>query len=215
MKKKILSLLLILSATSVFAADTTFVKETQIPILIDRQDNVLFNIRIEAKEGEVLNQLKLQLGNDVKHSDIRALKLYYAGTNALQHVGKNTFAPAEYISREVPGKTRAANPSYSILIDEQAKPSNKEVTFTCDKALYPGENFFWVSLEMKPKTSLLNTITAKITEVVVDNQQTTIETKSNGKIHRLGIGVRHAGDDNAMAYQIGRASCRERVSSPV
>ena len=202
MKKKILSLLLILSATSVFAADTTFVKETQIPILIDRQDNVLFNIRVEAKEGEVLNQLKLQLGNDVKHSDIRALKLYYAGTNALQHVGKNTFAPAQYISREVPGKTRAANPSYSILIDEQAKPSNKEVTFACDKALYPGENFFWVSLEMKPKASLLNTITAKITKVVVDNKKTVIDTQSNGKIHRLGVGVRHAGDDDAMAFRI-------------
>lgn len=202
MRRQILSLFLFLASTSAFAVDTTFVKETQIPILLDRKDNVLFNMRLDAKEGEMLNQIKLQLGSETNISDILALKVYYAGTDALQNAGKGIYAPVEYISRENPGKTRAANPSYSLLIAEQKKPSKREITFTCNKALYPGENFFWISLEMKPKTSLLSTITANITDIVVDNKKTTVKTKSNGDIHRMGVGVRHAGDDGAMAYRI-------------
>lgn len=35
------------------ASDTVFVRETQIPVLIERQDNVLFMLRLNAKESRV------------------------------------------------------------------------------------------------------------------------------------------------------------------
>ncbi len=39
------------------ASDTVFVRETQIPILIERQDNVLFMLRLNAKESRSLDEV--------------------------------------------------------------------------------------------------------------------------------------------------------------
>ena len=41
------------------ASDTVFVRETQIPVLIERQDNVLFMLRLNAKESRVLDEVVL------------------------------------------------------------------------------------------------------------------------------------------------------------
>ena len=52
------------------ASDTVFVRETQIPVLIERQDNVLFMLRMNAKESRVLDEVVLNFGKDVNLSDI-------------------------------------------------------------------------------------------------------------------------------------------------
>ena len=59
------------------AADTIFVRETRIPILIERQDNVLFYLRLDAKESQTLNDVVLNLGEGVNLSEIQSIKLYY------------------------------------------------------------------------------------------------------------------------------------------
>ena len=47
------------------AADTVAVRETRIPVLIERQDNELFHLRIEAAQSQMLNEVKLDFGKDV------------------------------------------------------------------------------------------------------------------------------------------------------
>ena len=74
------------------ASDTVFVRETQIPVLIERQDNVLFMLRLNAKESRVLDEVVLNFGKDVNVADIQSVKLYYSGTEARQNNGKNFFA---------------------------------------------------------------------------------------------------------------------------
>ena len=100
------------------ASDTVFIHETQIPVLIERQDNVLFYLRLDAKESKKLDEIILDFSKSTNLSDIRAIKLYYGGTEALQDKDKNRFAPVEYISGYRPGGTLAANPSYSIKCAE-------------------------------------------------------------------------------------------------
>ena len=106
----------LLVAISVFGNDTVRIRETQIPILIDRKDNVLFNLRIDAKESNVLNSLTLRFGEEVNLSEIKSVKLYYSGTEGVQRSGQINYAPVSYISREEPGKTREANRSFLVLI---------------------------------------------------------------------------------------------------
>ena len=48
---------------TLFAADTLFVREQQVPILIDRIDNVLYEMRIPARKGDVLNEITLRFGD--------------------------------------------------------------------------------------------------------------------------------------------------------
>ena len=53
MKRTCFLLLLVLAGTlwSAKAADTVYVRETQVPFLIERQDNVLFYLRLNAKDS--------------------------------------------------------------------------------------------------------------------------------------------------------------------
>ena len=188
-------------AISVFGNDTVRIRETQIPILIDRKDNVLFNLRVDSKQSKVLNHVTLRFGNDVKLSEIQSVKLYYSGTEAVQRDGQLNYAPVAYISREEVGKTREANRSYSVLKSEKKSPA-QTVTLTCDQVLFPGINYFWVSLEMKPTASLVSKITAEVTDVHMDGKSSILTIDQGSVVHRMGIGVRHAGDDGVAAYRI-------------
>jgi len=144
----------------------------------------------------------LNFGKEVKLSDIQAVKLYYGGTEALQDRGKKRFAPVEYISSHKPGGTLAANPSYSIKNSQVENPEN-EVLLKSGQKLFPGVNFFWVSLQMNPGTPLDTKVTAELTSVTLDGKEVPIKMVSpDGIEHRMGVGVRHAGDDNSAAFRI-------------
>lgn len=184
------------------AADTLFVKQPMVPILLERHDNVLFQMRLDASEGETLDEITVALSDDVPLREIRAVKLYYAGTEARQDYGKNRFAPVTYISSHTPGKTLAANPSYSIHKAEN-RPESHQVTLAARQKLFPGRNFFWVSLEMDSSASLHTTISATIARAEVNSETIPVKDLSPiGIKRRMGIGVRHAGDDGAAAFRI-------------
>ena len=201
--KKLLSFLVVLSCVlGIKAADTVFIKNPQIPILIERYDNVLCYMRINAHEAKVLDNVSVTFGQDVPLEQIKSVKLYYGGTEAIQDRGKNRFAPVEYISAHAPGKTLSVNPSYAIKKSEIA-PQKNSVLLTGNQNLYPGVNFFWVSIEMKPEASLLTKITAEVTGVTADGQSLPVKcVPAPNVIRRLGVGVRHAGDDGAAAFRI-------------
>ena len=186
------------------ASDTVFVRETQIPVLIERQDNVLFMLRLNAKESRVLDEVVLNFGKDVNVADIQSVKLYYSGTEARQNNGKNFFAPVSYISSHTPGKTLAANPSYSVHKSQVDNPKRK-VTLKADQKLFSGINYFWISLQMKLGASLLNKVSVDIVTVKVDGKAALVHSVSSENIaHRVGVGVgvRHAGDDGSAAFRI-------------
>ena len=55
----LLFLVLLGYSFDVKASDTVFIHETQIPVLIERQDNVLFYLRLDAKESKKLDEIIL------------------------------------------------------------------------------------------------------------------------------------------------------------
>lgn len=56
---------------------------------------------------------------------------------------------------------------------------------------------------MKPGTSLTSKVTADITSVTLDGKKALLDVVSQEGIeHRMGVGVRHAGDDNSAAFRI-------------
>lgn len=184
------------------AEDTVYIRETRIPVLIERADNVLYYLRLEAGEDDVLNEVRLKLGNEGDLSAIQSVKLYYGGTRHMQGKEKNPYAPLEYISSHNPGKTLAANPSYSVL-NSEVKRLQPEIILKGEQKLFPGTNFFWISLQMKPKASLQTKVSAAIEAVLVNRAPRPIKMVSApGIIHRMGIGVRHAGDDGSNSFRI-------------
>ncbi len=202
MKNLFFSFLCLLSAVSVKAADTILVKSPQIPVLIERHDNVLFYMRLNANETKTLDNVTIDFGNDVKLDEIKSVKLYYSGTEALQDRGKGRFAPVEYISSNNPGKTLSANTSYSIKKAEVNK-IKRTVVLEGNQKLFNGVNFLWVSVEMKENAPLSSTITAEVASVKADGKELPVKTVSdNNMVRRMGVGVRHAGDDGSAAFRI-------------
>lgn len=202
MKKIVFMFGLLCMSLIIQAQDIVQVKQSQTPILIDRQDNVLLYIRLDAKDSQKLDEITIDIDGDTRLSDIKSLKLYYSGTESAKRKGKIYYAPVQYISRDNPLYTRSANKSYSIKKSE-IKNVTKKVILKADQKLFPGINYFWVSIEMKPETSILSTLTASLTGAKADGKDIEIENdETNNIIRRLAIGVRHAGDDGAAAYRI-------------
>ena len=202
MKNLFFSLLCLISAISVSAADTILVKSPQVPILIERHDNVLFYMRLNAKETKMLDNVTVSFGQDANLNEIKSVKLYYSGTEALQDRGKGRFAPVEYISSNNPGRTLTANPSYSVKKSEINKIKNT-VVLEGKQKLFPGVNFFWVSVEMKEDASVSSTLTASVSSVTADGRILPVKSVSEeGMLRRMGVGVRHAGDDGSAAFRI-------------
>lgn len=134
-------------------------------------------------------------------NEIEAVKLYYGGTESSERKGKTYFAPVDYIPSNTPGKTLAANPSYSILKAEVKAPK-RDVVLKVDQKLYPGVNYFWVSLQMKPTASVLAKVSVEMTGVTMDNRTAPVKVVRKADTHYMGVGVRHAGDDGVAAYRI-------------
>ena len=199
----LLGILLFLSPLQMSAQkqDTVAVRETRIPVLIERQDNELFNLRIDATQSQVLNDVKLSFGKEVNLNEIEAVKLYYGETESSEKKGKTYFAPVDYIPSNTPGKTLAANPSYSILKAEVKAPK-RDVVLKVDQKLYPGVNYFLVSLQMKPTASVLAKVSVEMTGVTMDNRTAPVKVVRKADTHYMGVGVRHAGDDGVAAYRI-------------
>ena len=205
----LLFLVLLGYSFDVKASDTVFIHETQIPVLIERQDNVLFYIRLDAKESKMLDEVVLDFSKSTNLADVQAIKLYYGGTEALQDQNKNRFAPVEYISSHRPGATLAANPSYSIKCAEVG-PSEK-VVLRGNYNLFPGVNFFWISLQMKTDASLHTKIVSDLHAVKVDGKELYCKFISPKDItHRMAVGVRHAGNDGSASFLFHKM-CRGRT----
>lgn len=201
MKKSIFYLCLLFIAQTAFAADSLYVREQQIPILIDRTDNVLLEMRIPAQKGDVLNKLTLQFGNETNLSDIKSVRLFYSGTEAPAREGTH-FSPVTYVTSFTPGKTRVANPSYSVKQDEVTAPANT-ITLLSKQPMLKGSNYYWVSIEMKPKASLLSRVSFTMPEAIINDKPAVITWKGKAEEpRRVGVGVRQAGDDGSAAFRI-------------
>ena len=205
----LLLLLAIMSFAPMRAADTIRVKQTKIPVLIEREDNVLFYLHVEASESDMLNELKFKISDNTSLDEIESIKLYYSGTESVQREKEIYYAPVQYISSHSPGNTLKANSSYSIKVVEQRKPTTN-LTFSPNYKLFPGINYFWVSLQMKPSASVLSKVDIELLSAKLDNKNTPLLFSSERAPHRMGVGVRHAGDDGVAAFRIpGLATSNE------
>ena len=189
-------------AAGAFAADTLFVREKQVPVLLEREDNVLFELKLTAELSQRLDDIVLDFGDETALRHIRTVKLYYGGTET-RTSRQNAFRPIDYISSMDPGNTLKANPSYSILKTQVRRP-RAQVVLKADQPLFPGVNYFWISVEMKHrKAQLRDVITAKVSGATLDGAPAVLENVSpEGIVHRMGVGVRKAGDDGSKAYRI-------------
>lgn len=195
--------LLFFIKNDVWAQDTLFIEEPQIPILTDCSDNVLYRLRIDnsSENIRIFNGITILLNKAEIQKKIKSIKLYFAGTEALQN-GKKQMAPVNYMSGHNAKNNRKSNSSYSVLLTEIKHPDTK-ISLLCDKKLYPGINYFWVSIEVKKNTPLETTFKTSIQNAYADEKELTLSyTGEKNRVRRLAFGLRHTGDDGSAAFRI-------------
>jgi sialidase-1 len=196
--KKAFLLLSILCGMTVSAQDTLFVNNPQIPILLDRQDNILLEMRVDAKKGDVMSDIEISIDkNQIK--DIKSLKLYYGGTEAATRKGTH-YRPVDYVSSHDRVNPRVANKSYSVL--QSVSSAKSDVKLSSKQPLVAGPNYFWVSIEMSDKANTLSKVDAKIKKAIINDKKAVVEMKEQGVTRRVGLGVRQAGDDGSASFRI-------------
>lgn len=202
MKKISMLFCVILLAMSSIAQNNLRVKQPYIPILLERTDNILHYIRLDAKDSKVLNSVTLEFSEDVNLDEIKTIRLFYGGTEAVEREGKIHYAPTDYISSSTRGWTHAAIKDYSVLKSE-VKTIEQKIVLTADQKLFPDINYFWISIEMKKDANLSSTISSHITQILVDGEVKTMQDDTSTHTpRRLAAGVRYAWDDGAAAYRI-------------
>lgn len=201
--KKTLAAIALLAAFSAGAQnDTVRVWKTQVPLLIERTDNPVYYLKIDAHKGDKMNEITMEWDDTKALPFVESLKLYYGGTRRTASIGKNVMKPLEYMSFTAKGETLAALPGYSLLKAE-ARDGKKKVTFRLDQDLTEGTHFYWVSLEMKPTTPLGTALQLDCTGATVNGKNAVLHYVSGkGAAQRTAVGVRKAGDDDVAAYRI-------------
>lgn len=191
--------LLLTSLTSQASIDTLSINAPQVPVLIDRNDNPLFEMYINSDNNDTLDNICIELDKKTNPDEIQSIKLYYSGVEAVSKQG-NHFRPVNYLSSHNPKFTRTANPSYSIKKEEITNISSV-MTLNAKQKLMKGKNFFWISIEMNKNACLTNKVKVNITSAT-SNGKPLVLVGDTVTERRLGIGVRHAGDDGVAAYRI-------------
>ncbi len=203
MKRNVVLLFTLLCTYSVqlFASDTLCVKYVNVPLLLDRKDNVFCLLRVDKRDNQVFQGVTLLFDEATSMDAIRSVKLYYGGTEAIQYAGPTRFSPQSYIPSHIVGKTRQADLSYSVLQSEKKRPSRKVELFSSQK-LFPGVNYFWISVEMNPHASLSTRVGGQIVSARMDGKSSMIHDYNHSVSRRVGVGVRQAGDDGASSFRI-------------
>ena len=201
MKRLLWLTALSLLSMTLSASDSLRVHNPNVPILLDRFDNVLFKIRVpDAKPGDVLESVTVEFDVATDLKSIAELRLFYSGTESARSQGLR-FSPVEYISAHNVWNTRSANPSYSTL-QEQTSKIGRKVDLHSRQPMVEGINYYWVSVMMEPDASLLTELGARVTGIVINGNMVPFACDTCDVIRRVGYGVRHAGDDHSMAYRI-------------
>lgn len=200
MKNHLLLFGMLALSANLGATDTLSVHAPQIPLLTNQRDNVLFEIRLDADKGDVLNELALEFDESADLSNIEAVRLFYSGTEAVAREGEH-FSPVGYISHKA-GEVSEANRDYSVKQDERRTDVERTVILKSRQPMLQGTNYFWVSLQMKRTTPLQETIAADMQYAKINRENAIIEGDKQTPRRKMAWAVRQAWDDGFAAFRI-------------
>lgn len=157
-------------------------KSFHVPVLKNLKENPVlrFNLFVadslaQAKAVSIIVGLQ---GTDIT-TDIQSARIWYSGNDSIQ----------------VPQ-------THESLFGEEKMPASK-ITFEGNRQLEPGNNFFWLSLELTEDANLHNKIGAVLSKVEF-NDDTYLKPNPEATHikHRIGVAVRNHMDDNVHTYRI-------------
>lgn len=151
------------------------------PVLIGRERNPVLRIQLRADGAQVnaedvVSSLRITTEGTTDIEDITSVDIFYAGEQGLPE-GAVRFGGTNDIGEvmEITGK----------------------------QELKEGDNFFWVSYELKEDAELLNKVDAGLEQLTFESGKSWSPAKTSpGKAKRIGVVVRQGGQERVHTYRI-------------
>jgi sialidase-1 len=182
------------------------VDQLQVPVLKYRKDNPVLQIKMEVpadSPSRFVKSVKLSTEGTDDLNDIKAIRLYYTGKDSL------------WIKYEgMPEKSgNILDPLHGLLFlkqfgrDMDPAPS---ITFHGEQELQPGENYFWLMVELKENADLHHRVDAVCSAIKISGMQTIKPDADPPERQRIGVAVRKHMDDGVDTYRVpGLATSNE------
>ncbi len=167
-----------------------------IPILLNRDDNVVYELLLNCKEaGDIFNSVILEFP-DSRY--IESAGIFYSGGTSVIRSRTRSQAIKRYFNELSGGQRIFSQPAYSIKKGEVNGVSGV-MELNTDQRLVKGENYFWISIRLKKDVPLTALIRSRIREISVNNEK---RDEGETSVSRVGVTVRNSGDDGVYAYRI-------------
>jgi len=154
----------------------TSVSQKTVPVLIGKEHNVALRIRIHIDDNKeaALRRLRFSTQGTTDWQDIETTAVYYTGQSDVfqDHV-----------------------------LFGFVQPGAAAYTFNAAQTLKPGDNYFWLSVKLKPEADILHKIRFHCLEAKV-NAVSVTPVDSAACPLRIGHAFRNKGDDGSAAFRI-------------
>ena len=192
-------------AAGLQAADTLRIHNTVLPVMPDRDYNVVAEFCIDNTDAAdiTVNEVKVKLGGDLLESAVRNVSLVYTGTMSALYSKTTSYVIKDAFYRIGASQRIYCDPGYSIL-KYSGKPSDDGTAgLTADQKLVKGKNWFYISVSVDSRhiEDLTDTFSLEVTDVRINGQTCGI-VQEGPSVHRLGIALRDHGDDGVWSYRI-------------
>lgn len=176
------------------------VSHPQIPLVLDREYNIVAELQIQGGVFEQLDSVVLTI-SDIGTSAIKKASLVYTGESSMIGSRTSSFILSEQIKKLGGGQTYYCNPAACEKVCE-VSPMSGHITLPAQFKLGRKDNHFYISLQISSSTltDIATTVKVRVDGVYLDGRNRLASSSST--IHRLGISVRQAGDDGVFAYRI-------------
>ena len=157
------------------------------PVLIGKDENAVLGIvvSVEGTTGKapVVSGFSLSSEGTDDLDDIESMRVLYSGSQSLLTDGQ--------------------------LFGEPSAPA-KAWTVSGEQTLSPGENYFWVSYQLKPSASLEHEVDAGCLSLTLDGVEQDFAQSSPAGAKRIGYALRQQGQDGVNSARIpGLATTNE------
>ena len=174
-----------------------------IPVVIDREYNILTEIKIVCKDSaSVLNEVEIHFGG-LPMKAVRSIRLIGTGTASAIHSRSTNFVLKSEVKRIGGGQNVWCNPSFVKVLAEKKSATKEKLTLSPRAKLRKGDNYMYVSarIDGAQLTDISAPFTVTVDKIVI-NRKASIPEQNGAMQKRLGVSVRQHGDDGVYAYRI-------------
>ena len=188
--------------STLLAAVTVGVYNPRVPVIVDREYNVVSEIVIPSESArQASGEVEIAL-EGIPINAIKDIRLVYIGTiSPVMSRTKSNVMKSHY-NYWGAGQEDWYAPR-STFIESKVKPKYGTVKLPFDRPLVKGDNHFYISLNIaSKKVDLASTFSCGVKSITLDGTKVSIDEKGPSAGRRYAQAFRNHGDDGVDTYRI-------------